>query len=236
MAHMHRSGGVGRDVFDVDLAAAHPGAAVLGALAERGTHDLVIGLGRQAQVDEARSGHARLDHAGILPKLRRQRFAERLRIGPGLLGEDQGRIGGEVAVRGVARRLDHHAGEIEPLGQRPGPGQALERFAHARLEGGEDVHGISIPLAPCRIVTTACASMRRHTNAGGRCHGRQVSREAAHRTSWLLIDPALHEASPNSRHGRISLSSKRHIGRSVRDIQNQARQASQSDTALARAA
>ena len=57
MAHVHRPGRVGGDIFDVDrAAAAHAGTAVIGAQRREGAQFVQPGAVGNAQIDEARPG------------------------------------------------------------------------------------------------------------------------------------------------------------------------------------
>ena len=174
VADMHRPGGVGRDVLDVDRTARHLSAPERLALAERRPDHRMIDVRREPQVDEAGAGHARLDDAGIGAQFACQRLAERLGVLPGLLRQHQGGVGGQIPVRGVARRLDHDPRQVEALRQQAGAGERFERLAHARLEEGEDVHGAQVFVVSARRLARASGGRTRrgrHSNGGRECHG-----------------------------------------------------------------
>ena len=58
----------------------------------------------------------------------------------GLLGEDHGGIGGEIAERGVLGRLHHEARRIERRRQAAGGLDLVENGGDDRVEVGENVH------------------------------------------------------------------------------------------------
>ena len=119
MAHVQRPGRVGRDIFDIDpLVAADGREAVFVALAEDGAELVAPGVGRQPEVDEAGPGDLDRRHRRKRLELRLDRLGERARVGPGGLGQHHRRVGREVAVRGIARRLDRHVLAVEAGGQR----------------------------------------------------------------------------------------------------------------------
>jgi hypothetical protein len=63
----------------------------------------------------------------------RQHLAQLPGLEPRLLGQHHGRVGGDVAVAGVARRLDGHLGQVKPPGQLAGPRQLFERLDNVVL-------------------------------------------------------------------------------------------------------
>src|SRR3546814_5282146 len=72
MPHMHRPGGVGRDIFDIDFfAPAEAGTAVVGAVRQDGAKLVPPETGIETDVDEAGARH--LDGGDLVqrPKLRR---------------------------------------------------------------------------------------------------------------------------------------------------------------------
>ncbi len=72
------------------------------------------------------------------------RLGQRARIGPRLLGQHHRRIGGQVAVRGIARRLDADIGARQSGGQR----SSFQRGQHGvdlGREGG--VQGLGSDIA-----------------------------------------------------------------------------------------
>ena len=137
MAHMHRAGRVGRDIFDVDpLAAAHVGAAIFLALGEDGTKLLLPDRAAEPDVDEAGSGDVGRFDLADLAQLRHDHLGERARRHAGALGQHHRRIGREVAMAGVARRLDRH-GAAGQAGQQPALGlEGVERGGDMRGKAG----------------------------------------------------------------------------------------------------
>ena len=120
VAKVQRPGRVGRNKLDHHAVAGMRGRrAEALALAQRQTHDLLLGRGRQPQVDEARPGDLhRIDEAG-------GGRVDLQRIGDGLadlarvllqrLRDLHRDVAGEVAVRLDLRPLQHdwHAGDAE---------------------------------------------------------------------------------------------------------------------------
>ena len=60
------------------------------------------------------------------------------RVHARLLGQHHGGVGGEVAVGGIARRLDHDAADIQPGRNLPGLGQPAERIRDPLLKQPEN--------------------------------------------------------------------------------------------------
>jgi len=113
VAHVHGAGGIGRDEFDHDLAAAaHLAAAV--RLAQRGHRPEFgePGVFRQAEIDEAGAGDFRAGDQAVHGQGLDNRLRQVARVLAGGLGQAHGNVAGEVAVQGVARALDHHLGGI----------------------------------------------------------------------------------------------------------------------------
>ncbi len=141
VAHMHRPGGVGGDVFHVHrLAGALPAAAEAVGVEQGGSQDLVQHMGFQPEIDEARPGDLHLHHARIAREIGDDQFGERARVHPRFLGQHHGGVGGEIAMRAVARRLDDDAAHIEPGRDLSGLGQSAESIRHTFLKQPEDVH------------------------------------------------------------------------------------------------
>ncbi len=107
MAHVKRPGRVGRDIFDVDpLGAANVRLAVGFGPVEDGAQFVAPGIRREPEVDEPRSGDLDGSDSRESLQLGRDHFGEGSRVRLRLPGEHHGRIGCEVAMSGVARRLD----------------------------------------------------------------------------------------------------------------------------------
>jgi hypothetical protein len=112
MAHVQRTGGVGRHELDQDLFTVARRAAEGGALLGHGGDDGLARGGGDAQVDEAgagdfsafdQAGGAGLGHQGIDDGL--GQFA---RVAAGRLGQLHGHVGGDVAVGGDLGALQQH--------------------------------------------------------------------------------------------------------------------------------
>ena len=128
MADMHRPGGVGRDIFDIDLLGrAHRAPAIGRALTQHGAQRVRPGRGFQGQIDEAGTGDVDRGNQIIGAEPGRDRFGEIARFCLGLLGQHHRRIGRHVAMRGVARRLDHDPRQVDTGGPAAFGG---ERAAH----------------------------------------------------------------------------------------------------------
>ena len=96
---------------------------------------------RQAQVDEARPGdlHARDVRIGLEPHRNLQ--GKLARLSSERLGQHHRRIGRDVAMRGVARRLGRDPVERAGCsGKAVRADDALHRCADPLLELGEEVH------------------------------------------------------------------------------------------------
>ena len=100
-----------------------------------------------------------------------ERFGQRARIRAGRLGFariDHRRVGREIAVRGLARRLDDEAAEIEVARQLARRDALLEQRGNARLEIGENVH-CSTPRRVGAAGARASIASRRRRQKGGAC-------------------------------------------------------------------
>ena len=148
VADVHRAGGIGRDIFDIDLLdRAHPAlrrATIVAALRQCGAQHGPENMRLQADVDEAGTGDLGLRDVGVFGKREGDLGGELARIAEtalGFFGEDHGGVDGEIAERGLARRLDHETGEIEVGGQAAGLGEASQDRCDAGVKIGENVHG-----------------------------------------------------------------------------------------------
>ncbi len=113
MADMHRAGGIGADIFDIDLFAGPEAAtAVIGASGKRGAQFRGPDMGLQRQVDEAGPGDGDGGDVVVAAQRGGDFFGKVARLLLGVLGQNHGGIGGHVAVARVARRLDQDAREI----------------------------------------------------------------------------------------------------------------------------
>ena len=107
MADVHRPRRVGGHVLDVDLlAAAEIGLPVGGALVENRAHDPLPELRLHADIEEPRPGHLDGGDGWIRVELGLERVRDVARLHLGALGEHHGRVAREIAVCGIARRLD----------------------------------------------------------------------------------------------------------------------------------
>ena len=121
MAHMHRPGGIGADVFDIDHAArAQPRAAIVGPKDGNRAQFAQPDFGLKPQVDEARPGHLGTHHLRQRGQQRGLCLGQRARVHAGRLGQHHRGIGGDIAMRGITRRLHRHGAHVEPIGQRAG--------------------------------------------------------------------------------------------------------------------
>ncbi len=118
MAHVHRPGRVGRDIFDVDrLARAHRRAAVIGPVGEDRAQFVRPHPGSEADVEEPRPGDLGGFDVGQVGEILRDADGDLARLHPRGLRQHHRRIGREIAVAGVARRLDGDVACIEPRRQ-----------------------------------------------------------------------------------------------------------------------
>ena len=74
-------------------------------------------------------------------ELGRDQPGKRARIGPRPLGQHHRGIGGEVAMAGIARRLDRDRLAVEPGRQRALGFKGIEHFVEKRGIGGINGHG-----------------------------------------------------------------------------------------------
>ncbi len=147
VADMHRPGRIGRHIFDVDIIAvlrALGASAEIRPLLQRRAQNAAEHLGPQADIDEPRPRHLGLGDVGVLRQRKREFGRELARIGEGslgLAGVDHGGVAGEIAMRGVARRLDHKAGEIDIARQPPRLDDLLQNQSDALVKFGVKIHG-----------------------------------------------------------------------------------------------
>ena len=146
MPDMHGAGGIGGHVFHVDRRQTRFRAtSVIRPRPERGREDAPEHLRLQGDVDEAGAGDLSRRDVRIAREIGGQRHRElagRLVMRLRLAGVDHGRVDGEVAMGGVARRLDGEPGEVQTVrqGSRRDPG--AQQGGDAAAEVGENVHGI----------------------------------------------------------------------------------------------
>ena len=131
MADMHRPGRIGRDVFDIDLGAVADRAFAVGRAFAQHREQLVRpDLGLQGEIDEAGPGDLDGSDQIVGAQFFRDLVGEIARLCLGVLGEHHRGIGRHVAMAGIARRLDHDAGEIDAGGP----------LALGRERGADRVH------------------------------------------------------------------------------------------------
>ena len=138
MADMHRTGGIGGDVFDVDPRAGADAAVAIGlAAAQDVRQQRAEDGGIEPEVDEAGTGGGRLDDFQPPVQMLREGGGQlRRRLASGLGGDQRG-VGRHVAVRRVAR-----GGDLHPRGEivRQAGHQCAQRVEHdVALDGVEVV-------------------------------------------------------------------------------------------------
>jgi hypothetical protein len=143
-------------VFHVHPAAATEiAAAVVGTVGEHGAQRADPGRGLQGEIDEARPRHLGLGHQRLGGELLGERLGERPRLQAGVLGQHHGGVGRHVAVRGLARRLDHDARLVDAGRQHARRRQGVIGGAHALEHQSEDVRHFLSPWVP-----TPCGAYR----------------------------------------------------------------------------
>ena len=142
MADVHGAGRVGGDVLDVDrLAFADGRPSIGGARIEDGAHQAVPHLGLQREIEEARPGDGDSVNAFGARELRLQLVGDVARLHARGLGQHHRRIGRQVAVGRIARRLHLDAGRRH-IGRQLALGlQRIERCRNAIFDLCEHVHG-----------------------------------------------------------------------------------------------
>ena len=138
---MHRSGRIGRDIFDIDFFTGADAAAAIGiALAQNGTQRIRPDMCLQGQIDEAGTGDVDGGDQVVRAEPDRDLLGKIAWFCLGILGQHHRGVGRHVAMGGIARRLDYHSGQI---GIRPAA-RSRERGARrvdAREHVGEEVLG-----------------------------------------------------------------------------------------------
>ena len=143
MAHMHGAGGIGGDIFHIDLLRrGRLAAAKIRALRQRRAQHAREDGRLQADVDEAGPRDFRLIDLVIPSQRIGDLGGELARVGEaglGLAGVDHGRVGGEVPMGGIPGGLHHETGEIEIRRQATIGHDAPQDQGHAGLEVSEDI-------------------------------------------------------------------------------------------------
>ena len=141
VTHMQRTSRVGRDVFDIDLlAVAQLGPAIGLTALKRGAQDVLPERVRQAQVQKARSRH----FGALDPVIGGQETGQRVGDIAGFLarglGQNHRRIGGHVAMRGIAGRLDRDVRHLKAGRQFPLPLHGIKGGKDAGADFGKQIH------------------------------------------------------------------------------------------------
>src|ERR1700728_5156013 len=141
---MHRAGRIGAHKFDVDwpFRARRPGAKPL-AVTENRLQDFLVTRWLQDDIDETGASGLRALHVRLALEISDKGFRKRARIRASKLGFpriDHRRVGREVAMGRLARRLDDAAAEIEVARQFSRRNPLFEQARDARLEVGENIH------------------------------------------------------------------------------------------------
>ena len=112
-AQVHRAGGVGGDVLEIDVLAAQGVVAPVGlAGLDDGAGELTGAGGVETDVEEAGAGDLHGGDAVEGLKTRDEELGEVARLGASLLGQLHGDVGGPVAVVAVAGALDAGLGDL----------------------------------------------------------------------------------------------------------------------------
>ena len=144
---MHRTGRIGRDIFDIDRPLPDSQRmAVIFALLDHGMQHIFKHMRGKAEIDEARSGNRDRHHIGIILQQSHQSFGQFARRHSGFLGQHHRGIGGQIAMRGIARRLDHHPRQIQPLRQYALFGQLFDGEPQTMFENFKNIHDSALAL------------------------------------------------------------------------------------------
>src|SRR3546814_6716784 len=119
MADVHRTCGICGDIFDVDAPPLpHRRSPIIAALTEDQRQLVAPAVVGETQVDEARTGDARLGHLLELAEFGDEQVGACARGHSRGLREYHGGIGRDIAVRRVARRLEADRAATETGRQR----------------------------------------------------------------------------------------------------------------------
>ena len=141
MADMHRPGRISRDIFDIDLGAAADGdPAESLALGHCRGQDARPDLGLYREVDEAGTGNVHLGDIRHGGEPRRDLLGKVTRLHAGILRQDHGRVGGEVAMGRITRGFHHDAVKRGLRQDDAVGGERGDRRTHVLGEESEDVH------------------------------------------------------------------------------------------------
>ncbi len=107
VADMQGTGGVGGDEFHLNtLAGTESGATIIGPGAENGRDHCQVSVPGKKKVDEARPGNLHPGNQGRGRKGGHQALRDLARLGADGLGQDQGQVGGKIAVGLVPGTFD----------------------------------------------------------------------------------------------------------------------------------
>ena len=141
VAHVQGTRRVHRDIFHVHaVAAAKADAPVARPFFQDGGDDALPERRPEGQVDEAGPRHLDLFDVGVGLELCRQQLGDVARLHLRRLRQHHGRIGGEIAVRGIARRGHLDVLEVETRGKRTLGLQRGKRVEDATVHERIDVH------------------------------------------------------------------------------------------------
>ena len=117
MPDMHRPGRIGGNVFDIDLLARVHRASPIGrALAQHCTQRFRPGRCLQGEIDEAGTGNIDGGDQIVRAQPGCDLFGEVAGFCLGLPGQHHRGVGRHIAVRRIARRLDHDARQVNAGG------------------------------------------------------------------------------------------------------------------------
>ena len=132
MADMHRPGRVGRDIFDIDLLPGPcRGLSIGRARLEKVSQMPLPEHRREPQIDEAGAGDLKALNVLVAAQSADQLFRHRARVQAERLGQHHRRIAGEIAMAGIARRLDRDARKIKRAAVLRLQIQRLQRFFYS---------------------------------------------------------------------------------------------------------
>ncbi len=151
MANMHRAGRIGGHILDIHSPPRASVAVAVGfARRENLAEPLMPEPIGEAQIDEAWPRHLRRRISGFVPEARGKLVGEGARRHPGWFRQDHRRVGRDIAMRRIARRLDCNAGEIETSGQFAVRRQRLDLGNDKRVEMSEKVFHVAAYLSKTR--------------------------------------------------------------------------------------
>ncbi len=144
MADVQGASGIGRDEFHVDLLAAARTGISIGVAKRQNRANQLRPEGRlQPHVDEARARY--IDACDVLMhgEPLGQSFSKLARVLAGGLGKHHRRVGRDITVRKVARRLHHDARQIQRPRQFSAGRKLRDRIDHTGMNMRKKVHEIA---------------------------------------------------------------------------------------------